>query len=231
MTHDDLLQVRSPILTFFVLKEGEELYVIDTGFITGWKLLQRALKKRGWQDLPIRGVLLTHGHIDHSFNAVRIAKHYGAWIAAPRAEADHCLGRYRYTGLSRVTGVLEAMTRGLFGFQPVTPDRWIDAETTFPIWGGLQAVALPGHSVGHTGFYCPSRRLLFSGDLFNSYFGIGYRPWGIFNSFPKDIPTAISKACALELDGVLPNHGDNSPPAVHLARLRQLDEFLQKRER
>ena len=229
MQHDDLLQVRSPILTFFVLKEGEELYVIDTGFITGWKLLQRALKKRGWQDLPIRGVLLTHGHIDHSFNAVRIAKHYGAWIAAPRAEADHCLGRYRYTGLSRVTGVLEAMTRGLFGFQPVTPDRWIDAETTFPIWGGLQAVALPGHSVGHTGFYCPSRRLLFSGDLFNSYFGIGYRPWGIFNSFPKQIPAAIAKACALDLDGVLPTHGDNSPPAVHLARLRQLDEILQKR--
>jgi glyoxylase-like metal-dependent hydrolase (beta-lactamase superfamily II) len=229
MDNADLLQVRSPILTFFVLKERDELFLIDTGFVTGWKLLQRALKKRGWHHLPIRGVLLTHGHLDHAFNAVRIAREYGCWVAAPRGEEKHCLGWYRYTGLARVTGVLEPVGRTVFRYKPVLPTHLFDDGTMFPIWGGLQAVGLPGHSVGHTGFYCPSRKLLFSGDLFNSYFGLGYRPWGIFNSFPKEIPASIAKACALDLDGVLPNHGDNSTPQVHLTRLRKLNAALQKR--
>jgi glyoxylase-like metal-dependent hydrolase (beta-lactamase superfamily II) len=226
---DDLLCIRSPILTFFVLKHDGELFLIDTGFVTGWRLLQRGLRKKGWEDLPIRGVLLTHGHLDHAFNAARIAKQYGAWIAAPRGEEPHCLGTYRYTGLSHVTGVLEAIGRTVFRYNSFTPDVVFDPGHTFPIWGGLQAVGLPGHSVGHTGFYCPGRKLLFSGDLFNSYFGLGYRPWGIFNSLPKLIPASIATACELDLDGLLPNHGDNSAPAVHLARLRRLNTRLQKR--
>ncbi len=226
--NDDLLIIRAPILNFFVLRESDELYLIDTGFLNGVSQLQRALKRRGWQHLQLAGILLTHGHLDHVLNAEKMARSYGAWIAAPRLDAAHYQGKQTYTGLARVTGLLESVGRSLFRFQTFTPDRWIDDGTEFPIWQGLRAVALPGHTSGHVGFYCPSRRVLFSGDLFNSHYGFGYRSLNIFNSFPKQIPSSIAAAAKLDLAEVYPNHCDRSTPAVHLARLQRLNARLNR---
>ncbi len=61
----DLLIVRTLIVQFFVLRDGDVLYLIDTGFIGGRRALHAALVARGWDTLPIRGILLTHGHLDH----------------------------------------------------------------------------------------------------------------------------------------------------------------------
>lgn len=47
--------------------------------------------------------------------------------------------------------------------------------------GGLRAVHLPGHTAGHTGYFCESRRLLFCGDLFASYGQLSHRPPAVFN--------------------------------------------------
>jgi glyoxylase-like metal-dependent hydrolase (beta-lactamase superfamily II) len=223
---DDLLAVRSPIMTFYVLRDAGGLYLIDTGFIFGRSLLKRALQRRGWSHLPVRGIILTHGHLDHTLNTVTFAKPHGAWIAAPRLDAAHYTGSAKYTGLARVTGLLEGIGRPVFGYQPFTPDVWLDAGTELDVWHGLRTVHLPGHTAGHSGFYCERLKLLFSGDLFNSFYGISLRPPGIFNSFPEQIPASIAAALELDLEGVLPNHCDASPPAVHLARLRRLHRRL-----
>jgi glyoxylase-like metal-dependent hydrolase (beta-lactamase superfamily II) len=223
---DDLLAIRAAIVTFYVLKDDTGLYLIDTGFINGKRFLRRELKRRGWDHLPLRGILLTHGHLDHTLNAVPMAKKYGAWIAGPRLDADHYLGRAKYTGLARVTAFLEGVGRPMFGYQPFTPDRWIDPDDELPIWGGLKAIHLPGHTAGHTAYYSPQRKVLFSADLFNSLPVWSPPPPDIFNSFPEQIPAAIDTALKLDLVGLLPNHCDESSPAVHLARLRRLQRSL-----
>jgi glyoxylase-like metal-dependent hydrolase (beta-lactamase superfamily II) len=223
---DDLLTVRSPILNFFVLWDTDGLYLIDTGFIDGPRLLKRALRKRGWDRLPVRGILLTHGHLDHTLNTVAFAKRYGAWVAGPRLDAAGYDGTARYSGIARVTNLLEGIGRRIFRYRAFTPDRWIDPDCMLDVWGGLRAVHLPGHTPGHTGFYCERRRLLFTGDLFNSYLGFGYRPPAIFNAHPEQIPASIATALELDLDGVLPNHSDSAPPGEHLRRLRRLHQRL-----
>lgn len=228
---DDLIAVRAPVVTFYVLKDDAGLYLIDTGFLTARRRLRRELRRRGWEHLPVRGILLTHGHLDHVLNAVPFAEKFGAWIAGPRADADHYLGRWQYRGISRVTWALEGMGRALFRYRPFTPDRLLDPDAELDVWGGLQAVHLPGHTAGHTGYYSPTRKLLFSGDLFNDQPGWPFRPPPIFNSFPKQIPGSIAKALSLDLAGVLPAHCDDQPPAVHLARLRRLHERLTSRRR
>ena len=228
---DDLLIVGTPLLRFFVLKDGEALYLIDSGFVDGPRLLRAALKRRGWDRLPVCGILLTHGHLDHMLNTVPFAERYGAWVAAPRLDAAGCAGTARYRGRARVTNVLEAVGRKLFRFRPFAADRWIDPGTTFPIWGGLRAVPLPGHTPGHMGFLAERHNLLFSGDLFNSSMGLGIYPFDIFNADPKGTAASIAVAAGMDLAGVIPNHGDDVPPAEHLRRLRALSERLRRRGR
>jgi glyoxylase-like metal-dependent hydrolase (beta-lactamase superfamily II) len=217
----DVLQIRAPLLNFYALRDASGLYLIDSGFIGARSLLQKALRHRGWEREPIRGIIVTHGHLDHILNVAPIARETGAWIAAPRLDAEHYAGRPRYSGWARVTGFLENIGRPVLSFQPFTPDRWLEDGDFIDVWHGLRAIHLPGHTPGHMGFYCERLRLLFSADLFASYYGIVNYPADIFNSVPEQLPESAAKALALDLDGIIPNHCDRAAPEVHLQRIRR----------
>jgi glyoxylase-like metal-dependent hydrolase (beta-lactamase superfamily II) len=219
---DDLLAVRTPMVTFHVLRDAAGLCLIDTGFGNGPRLLRRELKRKGWDRLPVHTILLTHGHIDHALNAKPFAERFGAKVVGPRLDADFYLGQAKYSGITRITGFSEEVARRVFRYQPFTPDVMLDGGDAVPVWGGLRAVALPGHTPGHTGYYCPRRRVLFSGDLFNSLPLVSMPPPFFLNWSPEQIPASLATAAALDLTGVYPAHGDDSPPHVHLARLRRL---------
>lgn len=218
----DILQVRAPAINFYVLRDKAGLYLLDAGFIGGRMLLRRALKRRGWEGEPIRGIIVTHGHLDHILHVAATAQETGAWIAAPRLDADHYAGHPHYEGWARVTGLLEGIGRPVLRFRPFVPDRWLDDGDVIDVWHGLRAIHLPGHTHGHMGYYCERRKLLFSADLFSSYRDMPRLPPVIFNSVPGQIAGSIAKALALDLHGVIPNHCDRAAPEVHLERLRRL---------
>lgn len=218
----DLITVRSPIVSFHVLRDDSGLVLLDAGFIGGRRLLARALKREGWENLRIRGIILSHGHLDHILNVGPIARETGAWVAAPRLDADHYLGKPAYRGWSRVTGFLESIGRRCLGFDAFVPDRWIDDGDHLDVWQGLRAIALPGHTRGHTGYFCRKLGLLFSADLFASYHRLSHQPPVIFNTQPQLMPASLSKALSLAPRGVIPNHGDAAAPEEHLKRLYKL---------
>jgi len=225
--HADLLQVRAPALNYYVLRDASGLYLLDAGFIAGRFLLRRALRQRGWEHEPILGIIVTHGHLDHILNVSAVARETGAWIAAPRLDADHYAGHPHYRGLARVTGCLESVGRPLLRFRPFVPDRWLDDGDFIDVWHGLRTVHLPGHTHGHMGFYCERLRLLFTADLFASYRGIAHFPPDIFNSAPEQIPQSAAAALAFNLAGVIPNHCDRASPEEHLQRFRRLQRESQ----
>ena len=164
--NEDLLQVRSFGVNFYVLRDSKGLYLMDGGFVGGRQLLRRALKKRGWDGERILGIIVTHGHLDHILNIARIAEDAGAWIAAPRLDTPHYEGCPSYRGLAKITGFLEAMGRLFLGFRKFTPTRLLDHGDFMEIWHGLTVIHLPGHTAGHSGFYCERHKLLFCSDLF-----------------------------------------------------------------
>lgn len=47
---EDLLQIRAPGVSFYVLRDSKGLYLIDGGFIGGRRELRRELKKQGSRD-------------------------------------------------------------------------------------------------------------------------------------------------------------------------------------
>ena len=217
-----VLQVRSFLVNYYVLRDATGLYLLDAGFIGGRWLLRRALRRRGWENEPVRGIIVTHGHLDHILNVGAIARDTGAWIAAPRLDASHYSGHPKYNGWAHVTGMLEGIGRPVLGFQPFTPGRWLDDGDFIDVWRGLRAVHLPGHTAGHMGFYCEPLRLLFSADLYSSYRFFAHFPPDIFNSNSARIPQSAATALALDLAGVLPHHGNRVPPKEHLRRLQRL---------
>jgi glyoxylase-like metal-dependent hydrolase (beta-lactamase superfamily II) len=226
--HADFLQVRAPALNYYVLRDSSGLYLLDAGFIGGRFLLRRGLRRRGWEREPIRGIIVTHGHLDHILNVSAIACETGAWIAAPRLDADHYAGHPHYRGWARVTGCLESVGRPVLRYRPFIPNRWLDDGDFINVWHGLRAVHLPGHTYGHMGFYCERLRLLFTADLFASYRGIAHFPPDIFNSAPEQLPQSAATALAFDLAGVIPNHCDHASPEEHLQRLRQLQRESQR---
>lgn len=226
LIEEDLLQVRTPLVNFHVLRDSAGLYLIDTGFIAGQQHLISSLRSEGWLNDPIKGIILTHGHLDHVLNVQSIARQHGAWIAAPRADEAHYLGRYRYRGAARVCGLLEALGRLLLRYQHFQVNTWLEDSTLLRVWDGLEAVHLPGHTDGHMGYLCRKRRLLFCGDLFASHAYLTHPPPLIFNSNSQLIQSSIERALSLDIDGILPNHGDTASPATHLRRLQRLGARL-----
>ncbi len=219
--HDDLQVVRSIWVNFHVLRDAGGLYLIDGGFAGGRLLLRRALHENGWENEPIVGIIVTHGHLDHILNVAKIAAETGAWIAAPRLDAAHYEGRPSYQGPARVTGCLEALGRMVFRFRPFEPHRLLDEGDEIDVWGGLRVIHLPGHTAGHCGFYSEARKLLFCGDLFASCGALSHFPPAIFNSDGAQIAASVKKALKLDLDAVFPNHADRAAGAIHLQRLKE----------
>lgn len=218
----DLLIVRTWIVQFFVLRDDDGLYLIDTGFIGGCAALKAALEERGWSHLPIRGILLTHGHLDHTLNAPALAKEHGAWIAGPAADLEHFENRAVYAGWGRVAGVLEQIGRQVLLMPAFRPQRLLRDGDEIAIWGGLRVISLPGHTHGHCGFYSEKHRLLFSGDLFATFgFGPQIAPFYL-NQDNAEAHRSIHRALALPLEGVLPSHADEAPPERQLEYLRRL---------
>ena len=144
-----------------------------------------------------RGILLTHGHLDRILNAATIARQHGAWIAGPPADLDRYPGRPACHGLNRFAGGLERMGRSVLCFKPFTQDQSVEEGGGFLVLGGLRAVHLPGHTAGHTGYFCESRRLLFCGDLFASYGQLSHRPPVVFNEDSAVARRSITKALSL----------------------------------
>jgi glyoxylase-like metal-dependent hydrolase (beta-lactamase superfamily II) len=223
---EDLLQVRSLGVNFYVLRDSKGLYLLDGGFIGGRHFLRRALIKRGWDRERIVGIIVTHGHLDHILNIGRLAEETGAWIAAPQQDASHYEGCPSYHGAAKIIGFLEGIGRTLLRFRKFTPTRLLDDGDFLDVWDGLTVIHLPGHTAGHSGFYCEHRKLLFCSDLFASFGCFSHLPPSIFNSSGSDIPKSVSIALELDLEGILPNHCDSLPPEVHFDRLVALSRKI-----
>jgi len=214
--------IRGVMSVCHLLVEGEDAWLIDTGLVGEPALIRGRLRRLGLGPESVRGILLTHGHLDHAGNLAALKEWTGARVYGHPAEQAHVDGVYPYQGTARWCGRLEAAGRWAFRYRPAVIDEFFGDGDELPVWGGLKVVHLPGHSEGHCGFYSERHDLLFSGDLFASYFFKTHLPPPILNSRPELIPGSLRKAVRLDPRWMLPNHYDLCDGALHKRRYLEL---------
>lgn len=214
--------IRGVMSVCHLLVEGGDAWLLDTGMVGEPLLLRGLLRRLGLGPESIRGILLTHGHLDHAGNLAAVKEQTGARVYGHPAEQRHVDGCYPYQGIARWCGRLEATGRTAFRYRPAKIDEHIADGDLLPFWGGLRVVHLPGHTEGHCGFYSEKHDLLFSGDLFASYFFNTHLPAAILNSQPELIPASLRRIEDLDPRLIVPNHYDVPDGELHKRRFQRL---------
>ena len=139
--------------SFIVYRIGDTQ--IDTGPSNQWRHIRKVLQ-REWQTRPLRQLLITHHHEDHSGNAARIARITGVRPLAPVQGQDKLARGYR-------TPLLQKIIWG--SPQPVATDS-LHEQITLTDGSPVIPVHTPGHAKDLTCFFLPRQKYLFSGDMY-----------------------------------------------------------------
>jgi glyoxylase-like metal-dependent hydrolase (beta-lactamase superfamily II) len=207
--------------------DGGGLALVDTGWDAddSWAALCAGLTALGGDVSDVRGVLVTHMHLDHVGLAARVRAASGAWIAMHPADAaalTSLTDRSPETSTEREVAFLvglgapEADARDDAGTPEqraqwrrlARPDRLLEDgdRADLPGWS-LRAVHTPGHTPGHLCFADEDGGLFFAGDhvLPRISPNISTHSGGAADPL-RDYLTSLDDVAALPATEVLPGH-------------------------
>lgn len=180
-----------------------------------------------YRGLDVSEILITHGHADHFSSAAELAR-AGATVVASRREAPliedpevNIRGMFSWAKPS--DEMVTKLFRGEGCRVDVFVDRWHDS--------GIEAVTLPGHTLGHTGFLTRDG-VLFTGDaLYEKQLWERHPlPYAIDVALLR---RSLERIDELEFEWLVPGHGelaskDESRAHVrhHLDRVDAICEYL-----
>ena len=246
------------------LIEDDPLTLVDAGPNSGSSLdeLQRQLAAHGRSIEDLELILITHQHIDHIGLVQIAASHSGAEVAA----IDHLVPfveNYSEAAAADDAFAMETMLR--HGIPPDVTQALASVSLAFRAWGSRSSVGRvlregdtvdfrdrslevhfrPGHSPTDTVFLDAERRTLIAGDhliahissnpLISRLVGSKERPQSLVTYMES-----LRKTQAMDLDLVLPGHGDpvtdhraliDERFALHERRARKIHRLIAERPR
>ena len=246
------------------LIEDDPLTLVDAGPNSGSSLdeLQRQLSGHGYRIEDIELILITHQHIDHIGLVDIVASHSGADVAAIEQLVPF-VENYREAAGEDDAFAMETMLRG--GIPADVAQALASVSLAFRAWGSratitktlkegeavelrdrsLEVAFRPGHSPTDTVFHDHDRRLLIAGDhlikhissnpLISRLVGSKERPQSLVTYIES-----LKRTQAMDLDLVLPGHGDpvtdhgtliDQRLALHARRAEKIHRLIAERPR
>jgi glyoxylase-like metal-dependent hydrolase (beta-lactamase superfamily II) len=234
------------VVNFWLVADGAQLTLIDSGLPGHWGNLCAALDGIGRSVRDIAAVLITHAHPDHLGLATRVQKASGAgiWVgrgdeqlaaqplkAGKIAPAERSLLRYAVRRPAGLRAPLHMVRMGAARTSPVTGPRHFTEGGQLDVPGRLIPVSTPGHTPGSTTYLLPSGAAAFTGDslvtLDGLYGHVG--PCLICLAFTNDGAAAIQslhQLAGMDAETVLPGHGDPWAGGLASAARTALDRGL-----
>jgi len=192
------------------LVEADVPVLVDAGGPREAGALVEELEDEGFEP---KLVLLTHGDFDHFGGADAVRDAFGAPVVAPAAERALLTGDVRRRRV--VNLMIRSVNRGRLP-KPPPVDRWVEAGE---VVAGLEAIATPGHTPGHTAYRFGNT--LIAGDAVIT--GETFRPPVPMFCFDNDeTRRSIEKLAGLDFDLAVSGHGPASGNAGE--KLRKLVE-------
>ena len=195
----------------FLVSNGENHVLIDTGHARGFRQLSRNLARLRVPQEGLSACILTHAHYDHAENAHRIKAAYSTTLIIQQKEVDF-LSRgenpmiYGTTRFVRtLTNLLGKRVLARASYPPATADRTFD-ETLDLHSFGVNAYALhtPGHSAGSASVIVSGEIALAGDALFGVFRNAAFPPFA-------DLPLVLIESWKKLLDTgctlFLPAHG------------------------
>jgi hydroxyacylglutathione hydrolase len=170
---------------------GEKKILVDPGHYTLFGHVKDNLTRLSLSPADIDVVIVTHCHPDH-IEGVKTFLGTSTWVAIPSMEMRFIKEVAPHYGEP-------------LGVPHFEPDILLQ-EGDMNI-GGLtfQVIHAPGHSPGSICLYWPEKKVLFTGDVVFSQ-GVGRTDLPGGNG--EDLKASIRKLSRLEVDHILPGHGD-----------------------
>ncbi len=184
------------------------------------------------EQFPPDAAVITHFHLDHSA-WINQAETAGVTVFVPAAEASflrsldhlvtHTAGPLGFGEEWRV------FVENTLGFKPLNHFSAYDQKTVFTEFAPEMVVMeTPGHSPGHTSFYFPDDRILFSGDLGLDRFG----PWyGWQNCDIRDLVTSLLRLDGMKIDLIVSSHGGMIQKGISDIFMAKIVEILRREHR
>ena len=174
-------------------------------------------------------VMITHGHLDHTWSVVPVCSSYEVPALIHCADRDRLGDPMSFMG-PQMRNYIESMSNGSLEFaepSSVTELRTDGSASDLIIAGvSLSVHHMPGHTPGSVVFHAPASQTLFSGDvLFNQGIGRTDLPGGD----TADMARSLRRMMATFADEtqVMPGHGATTTIGAEREHSPFLREFLE----
>lgn len=190
--------------------------LVDAGLPGFYTDLVREMDAIGRPLTDIRGVVLTHGDVDHVGCSERLRRELGIPVYVHAADADRARG-----GDKPKTPVGPMRPGPLLGFAAYAirkgmRPRWLTEvhevadgdELDLP--GRPRVIGMPGHSPGSIAVFSPAVRAVFVGDALTTRHVLTGRRGPApapFTDDPAEALASLARIEDLDADWVLPGHG------------------------
>ena len=204
--------------------DGSGVTLVDGGYPGERALVEESIRFIGREPHEVKGILLTHAHIDHLGGLPWLVEQHGVPVYTSEREAAHARREFLEQA-SPKTLLKRSYQRGwrtwLAQILPLVVGRLntkLPTAQAFPKEGPLDLPGSPqpiltfGHTSGHVGYYFRGQRALVTGDALVTGHGTSsvQGPQLLPDDFHEDVnETAETLKRYLEVDAdlILPGHG------------------------
>jgi glyoxylase-like metal-dependent hydrolase (beta-lactamase superfamily II) len=206
----------------YLLINGEELTVIDTGTSGNAHKTVAYIQKLGRKPSDVKTIILTHFHMDHMGSAEELKDLTNAKVAAHTEDADYVSGKKPFP---KPKNILFRAVSSFVKPETVAVDEILKEGDKI---SGLTVIHTPGHTLGSIMLLDEGRKVLFAGDTLRYD---GKKVSGAPEQFTADLNQAkesVAKAAALNFDVMLPGHGEILKPNAS-EEIKKFNETLNQK--
>lgn len=215
---DEIYQATGFGNTFMVMTTDGNV-IIDTSLPATAARHKRLLQEVS--DAPVRYIVLTHAHADHT-GGVQLWREEGTEIIAHAEHEEFMHYQRRLAGmfairnaaqfpdLPRPAGAAQAAQMNPGNYEAtILPTILFDRDYRFEL-GGLtfEAMHTPGETYDHVSVWIPELKAVFVGDNFYGSFPNIYTLRGTKPRWALDYVNSLNKVLALQPEILIPSHGD-----------------------